>query len=449
MKNVSSFAVILYCSFTFFCFSAQSQWIQQYLGSEAAGVGVQQLDVVDSNIVWGVLWNYYNGGQIQLFTKTLNGGLNWVLRDIPGYTGYYFSYLAAVNENTAWVSLHDIFSSSSVLLKTTDGGLTWQELNHILYPDVNIQMFYFWDENKGFATGTSLQKEAIRFYTTEDGGITWLCSDSNVMLNQFTPTESINGHFNIKDSIVKCISSKGRLFTSHDWGKHWTVTYTPFFYLPGLSDPIAEFQENLQHGLIFNHNNLVYETLNGGSTWSQVSTTGFNGFHQFAWIPGTANSCIRISMDDNDGCFYSTDGGHTWTEYPELHGKKLLSTDWYDNKTGWVSEITKDINPTSTGMFRFGGEFVSISKLNKPDCSIHVYPNPCTSEVNIEIYGITERNITFELLNITGQQVFNEKLIKMKSDLKYSLNVDNIPAGIYMASFKTADQSVQKKIVIY
>jgi hypothetical protein len=77
--------------------------------------------------------------------------------------------------------------------------------------------------------------------------------------------------------------------------------------------------------------------------------------------------------------------------------------------------------------------------------AIRIFPNPASSEVNIDISALNSNEpIEFTLLNILGQQLLKTKLTKGQTTLK----VDNLPAGQYILRFNNGKTVGTKTLII-
>ena len=91
------------------------------------------------------------------------------------------------------------------------------------------------------------------------------------------------------------------------------------------------------------------------------------------------------------------------------------------------------------------GSISSITTLNLPDNDIaHVYPNPSSSEINIQIKSDFKRRYTIELFNEMGKSV--RKLI-MQGDKTTTLEKMNLPSGLYFLQFTSADYRWTEKVI--
>src|SRR5665213_1221509 len=109
----------------FFGLSAFSQstiW-QPYNSNLAADDYVQHLSVIDTNTVWGTDGVMYN-----MFTRTTDGANYHGGKFNADTNTFQCAGISAVNANTAFVATFikaQTTTNSGQILKTTDGGTTW------------------------------------------------------------------------------------------------------------------------------------------------------------------------------------------------------------------------------------------------------------------------------------------------------------------------------------
>jgi len=104
----------------------------------------------------GFLIGYFQSLDGVIF-RTKDGGQTW--QQNSGYTG--LTAISFIDKQYGWICV------SGTVLATMDGGETWEEQNT---QDIHCTSLQFVDPNHGWAT----YGEALFFYRTTDGGITWL-----------------------------------------------------------------------------------------------------------------------------------------------------------------------------------------------------------------------------------------------------------------------------------
>jgi photosystem II stability/assembly factor-like uncharacterized protein len=271
--------------------------------------------------------------------------------------------VSAVSEQVAWTS-----GAGSTVLRTTDGGQTWQKLNvttdtldfrdidaidaqtaYVMSigngPDSRIyktadagktwslqfknddqkaflDAMSFWDANHGIAFGDSVDKQ---FYilTTVDGGRTW----SRVPTTKLPSAQGNEGAFAASGTNIAVFgkthawigtgaASKSRVLRTSDGGRTWQVADTPLASGPSSGIFSIAFRD-AKHGVIAGGDykkepeavdNLAV-TNDGGVTWTLVK--GLSGFRSVvAYVPGTKTpTLIAVGPSGGD---YSFDDGRTW-----------------------------------------------------------------------------------------------------------------------------------------
>ncbi|GEM_PF-593336 len=134
-------------------------WTEVITATYAAGLNdVQFLDDQNGWIVGG-------GG---LLLKTTDGGITWTEVNVP--TTLSLNSIFFVDENVGYIG-----GGTRTILKTVDGGLTWtdsQISTDVIPENVSMDALFFYDEDTGFALSSQLNTNA-RVVKTTDGGVTW------------------------------------------------------------------------------------------------------------------------------------------------------------------------------------------------------------------------------------------------------------------------------------
>jgi len=161
---------------------------------------------------------------------TVNGGTAWTTVDmnfIP--QDIYF-----LNTLVGYAAGGDTMSSPALVMKTIDGGLTWNPI--LTNTDWNV--FVNTNNNLNIVDANTLfvsQDYTNKLFRTLDGGITWdtIVCDSAMQITDF--------HFESADS-GQVLTSMGQLFYTNDAGATWNLAYAtawgfygPSVYLYSLS----------------------------------------------------------------------------------------------------------------------------------------------------------------------------------------------------------------------
>lgn len=89
--------------------------------------------------------------------------------------------------------------------------------------------------------------------------------------------------------------------------------------------------------------------------------------------------------------------------------------------------------------------------INEADAKVqtlHVYPNPATSVVNVKYNFGSNSRADVVIRNVIGKVVYNKDLGKVSGEQQFSLDVSNLSAGIYMVELHTNGKKAVEKITI-
>lgn len=112
------------------------------------------------------------------------------------------------------------FFLSRNLYRTINGGNSWTEIMLPRSLETRFNSIYFYDEKIGFILGYNFYNYSI-VLKTEDGGLTWdICYEGNY--HEFLPSQS---YFSNPDNGY-ILGSDGRIIRTHDGGENWTLTKT-------------------------------------------------------------------------------------------------------------------------------------------------------------------------------------------------------------------------------
>jgi photosystem II stability/assembly factor-like uncharacterized protein len=240
-----------------------------------------------------------------------------------------------------WAPLIPVASSGeawvygpSVLLHTTDGGRTWNQLPTI--PDTIYQVTFAssdsgwaagsnqtWHTEDGgqhwkalafpgyvrtsFATpqyGMLLEPWSPSLSTTRDGGITWSKTMLSKQIGQRTASELYAHELSYLDPQHAFILSGDEIWRSQDGGLTWTQQFK------GNGDTLLQLSfANPEVGWVLGNNDVILKTSDGGSTWqTQRSPSGTRLSGVTALSPSTA-----IAETESPAMLRTDDGGTTWS----------------------------------------------------------------------------------------------------------------------------------------
>lgn len=288
---------------------ATPRWTTQTSGVTARLRGVS---AVSDRVAWA-------SGSGSTVLRTADGGQTWQKLTVTSET-LDFRDVDAIDAQTAYV-LSIGNGAASRIYKTSDAGKTWKLQFTNDDEKAFLDAMSFWDANHGIAFGDSVDK---KFYilTTTDGGNTW----SRVPTDNLPPAQANEGAFAASGTNIALFgkshawigtgaAAKSRVLHTSDGGHTWQVADTPLASGPSSGIFSIAFRD-AKHGVVAGGDyqkeseatdNLAI-TNDGGATWTLVK--GVSGFRSVvAYVPGT-RTLIAIGPSGGD---YSLDDGRTWS----------------------------------------------------------------------------------------------------------------------------------------
>ncbi|MCM3905925.1 MAG: YCF48-related protein [Pyrinomonadaceae bacterium] len=295
---------------------AAPHWVIQNSGSTARLRGVS---AVSDRIAWV-------SGSGSTVLRTADGGATWQKLKITTDT-LDFRDIDAIDSQTAYL-LSIGNGPLSRIYKTTDGGATWA----LQFKNDDPKAFYdamsFWDANHGIVVGDSIDGQFC-IMTTENGGQIW----KRVPSSSLPPALENEGAFAASGTNI-AVSGKthawigtgaarqARVLQTTDRGRTWKVSNTPL--VAGASAGIFSVAfRDTKHGVVVGGDytkeketvgNLAV-TNDGGEIWSLVN--GLSGYRSAVTYVGVNSQSDQKSMlvaVGPSGADYSTDDGRTWTQ---------------------------------------------------------------------------------------------------------------------------------------
>ncbi|KAA3616691.1 MAG: T9SS C-terminal target domain-containing protein [Calditrichaeota bacterium] len=258
--------------------------------------------------------------------KTMDGGLNW---DKVYNYGYALQEIE-VNSEAIWVVGHQ-----AVILKSDINGSDWQNQGNI---HVNYRAVQFIDENTGWAAG-NVGVSAGAILKTDDGGISWqpqTISEWPAFYGmQFL---NVNTGYAVGGAYDQEAGQENNIILKTiDGGENW------FPLAPGVSARFSDLSfvnENLGWVVGSDYNGrAILKTEDGGENWEQQYFSGIS-----------PNSLTAVHFaDENTGYitgfggsspFYTIlntkNGGDTWTAWYKNSEINLRDVHFFDNVHGYV-----------------------------------------------------------------------------------------------------------------
>lgn len=274
-------------------------------------LNILQLDFLSINTAYALAGNE--------LLKTMDGGNTWQNTGAPQLT-YKTSQFSFVNEYTGYCIAADGF-----VYKTTNGGTNWTKTNYGNGVKSNdLRSIFFADENTGFL---SCGSDQYSVYKTEDGGNTWkIISDLAFVQMQFLNAQVGYGRtFN-------------QMYRTTDGGKNWILSS----YVIDHAITSLHFMDE-KNGYLLGDVALL-NTHDGGVTWNNVTIpSGYYDDVRFY----SAN--VGYILDDNGILFKTTNGGKSWKNIFTDYGAKSVEffgdNIYLSGDEGVILKSTIDIPP--------------------------------------------------------------------------------------------------------
>lgn len=201
----------------------------------------------------------------------------WTQMAVPTQTtltGIHFA-----TPELAWAVGHD-----AVILRTQDGGKTWERVHYAPQEETPLFDVWFKDENHGLAIGAY-----GLFLSTSDGGATWSRADFTVLKDEADASEGegedqdravddddlserydvhLNRIARSENGRLYIAAEGGNIYRSDDDGRTWRQLPSPyhgsfFGVLPLAGDGV----------LVFGLRGSLYRSQDAGETWKRVATS--------------------------------------------------------------------------------------------------------------------------------------------------------------------------------
>lgn len=280
----------------------------------------------DNNTILIALTNERNYKvRVTRLARSADAGNSWNIIDLPASTPEIKSF--GMESATVGFAVGD----GGVMLKTTDGGLTWTNANGVA--DVWARGGAFHNENNGVICG-----ERGEIYYTTSGGTSWIASG--------LPTATPSGSFlhtvaYITADSVAATGYGGYVMMSADAGKTFTqLPWTRFIgSLYGLHYHKASKTIFIGGRAAADRHDLGTST-DGGLTWALKTLPGVGAIMDFHFVNDQLGFAAGSdSITAKAIALKTTDGGMNWTVYtlPSAENNAdIQHIHFSDANNGWI-----------------------------------------------------------------------------------------------------------------
>lgn len=266
----------------------------------------------------------------------------------PSGTMAWLHAVYFLDQNHGWVA-----GSNGTLLETRDGGDHWQKVP--LQANDTVQDVYFSEERIGWLLAErDLLKlkdgeRASYLLKTTDGGGSWQTvlvktPDANTRLVRLVFTDPEHGWL---------FGESGFVIATSDGGEHWQPQRSATRHLllgAGFSDH--------EYGYLVGAAGSIMQTRDGGATWqTSILRSGAyprlqaaSVFGNYGWAVGEAGNVLA-----------SADGGHTWSSQRSGVTADLFDVKFLNAREGWIAGSHGTLLHTIDGGIHWASEPIETS----------------------------------------------------------------------------------------
>lgn len=247
----------------------------------------------------------------------------WRRVNVPGpaNAGYYLDVFFLPSEpRFGWAC-----SIEGFIVRTSDGGLTWQSTQ---LPGVFLESIQFLDPLRGYTSGPG------GIFRSDDGGASW----RNITPVNIADLNPWGCYFLTRDLGVwfvgGCANGVQRYFRTTDGGNSWTLTFTTEPN-SGLSDGIL-YEDGTGYAV---SSGVLWRTDDFGLNWTLYSRTGAKYWtEEITHVNGTfllptSGLDCSGSTEGVGSMRWSSDEGQTWSEFQT--GQQMYGAFLIDEQRGW------------------------------------------------------------------------------------------------------------------
>jgi photosystem II stability/assembly factor-like uncharacterized protein len=259
---------------------------------------------------------------VPIVYKTDNGGKTWIRQSIPIDAGSCFD-IFFLNSLEGWIIL------DSSLIKTTDGGTTWQKIDLPQGGDYYLQHVRFNNQNDGTIIG-------LEFVNSMIYGLIMQTKDGGQSFDKQYNYSYING---IAGSGDKCwlVGNDNNVLYSEN-GKSWIPQLEKAYSLSDIE--FVSKNKGFIAGLSAYHSGpdgdfVILSTDDGGDTWKEGDTHIPEDWCCFDFLDGSTAWFGGLR-----GIYHTNDGGKTIQKDEKLGGP-IYDIAFSSNEDGWAASFEK------------------------------------------------------------------------------------------------------------
>jgi hypothetical protein len=164
--------------------------------------------------------------------------------------------------------------------------------------------------------------------------------------------------------------------------------------------------------------------------------SGFDAATVYSDTINLPSGCYTFVLQDFD-----KDGISWWANSDGSGFIRFRKADLATNIKSWSGDFGTEVRFNFTT-----GVVLGLNEMEET-ASMEIFPNPAQEQVTMQFSEPIKEAGLIEVVNITGQSILKQGLNTLSSDA-VTLNVSQIPEGIYFICIKTPNFSSQKRFLI-
>ena len=315
-----------------------------------------------------------------------------------------------------------VVGDGGTILKSTNGGMGWTPIN-----SGTSEMFY------------SLCVNGTDVYACGQNGVILKSIDEGDSWTDVSP--GTGGHvfkmFFTSPTTGYAVGTQAYIHKTTNGGASWTTTYD---YDSGISEDFqlrSIYFTDANNGYIVGKNSfatqaILVRTTNGGATWIPQVVLGTH-YVDIEFLNSDTGFILSQNPGSNMSVIFKTiNGGTTWNFQTTLP-KAQTDIAFPSFNVGYTCGLNGTI-------FKSTNINLSIEDLEN-GTELSVYPNPSAGKITISFdSSMPTDNLMIELYSASG-----ERLILQSNT--GSLDISNIPSGVYLLKIQSETSSWTKKVI--
>ncbi len=401
-----------------------------------SGLTKQYLEVFEIQDT-GRLW--ISGGYDVVLTRTLDESEWEIYEGLSEREGLWIYDISFRNEYEGWIC-----ANTSSLLRTTDSGENWENVNIGLEENDHPLEVIFRNDQNYMAISTS-------GYIVEstNAGESWS------IINETAPSSGFQKPNEYVDS-QNLWMGRDNLYFSNDGGYSWDLKYTceegyqvyDICFLTPQTGYIV-VSHRMHNGEEWCGSSYILKTIDGGDTWR---CNHYGDLGSPIYSIDFYDEAHGMAVGGDGHSYTTNDGGYSWI-YQNTGTSNILK------KVTCLDSVTYFAIGNNGTIYKYEYDYdcyvdTETSRQLPDELSISAYPNPFNHSVNISFYLKNDANFYVNIYNINGQLIYSGSyghVNKGKNTYRWdgrNNNGDMVSSGVYIICAMTDDCSIYRKIML-